>query len=98
MARAINFNPGPATMPLAALERAQRELLSLGDTGISVIEHSHRGKAYSAVHDEALSLVRELLNVPSTHSILLLQGGASSQFAMLPMNLLGADQSADYVI
>lgn len=98
MARAINFNPGPATMPLAALERAQKELLSLGDSGISVIEHSHRGKEYSAVHEEALSLIKELLGVPDTHTVLLLQGGASTQFATIPMNFLTEGKSADYVL
>ncbi len=65
---------------------------------MSVIEHSHRGKAYDAVHQQTLALVRELLKVPDSHEVLLLQGGASLQFAMLPMNFLGKDQSADYVI
>jgi len=94
----MNFNAGPAALPLAALERAQRELVDLEGTGMSVIEHSHRGKAYDAVHKQALSLVRELLAVPDSHEILLLQGGASQQFAWIPMNLLGEGKSADYVI
>jgi len=98
MARVINFNPGPATLPVEALERAQRELLELGDTGASVIEHSHRGKAYEAVHNEAISLVRELLGVSNDYDVLLMQGGASAQFAMVPMNLLKQGQSADYII
>ena len=98
MARIINFNPGPATLPVAALERAQAELLELGDTGMSVIEHSHRGKAYEAVHNEAITLVRELLGVSDDYDVLLLQGGATQQFALVPMNLLKAGQSADYVI
>jgi phosphoserine aminotransferase len=98
MARIMNFNPGPATLPVEALERAQAELLELGDTGMSVIEHSHRGKAYEAVHDEAIGLVRELLAVPAHYDILLLQGGATQQFALVPMNLLRPGQSADYVI
>ncbi|MCB9586316.1 MAG: 3-phosphoserine/phosphohydroxythreonine transaminase [Polyangiaceae bacterium] len=98
MARVINFNAGPAALPLAALERAQAELLDLEGTGMSVIEHSHRGKAYDAVHQQTLALVRELLSVPDTHEVLLLQGGASMQFAMLPMNFLGEGQSADYVV
>ena len=63
MARVMNFNPGPATLPVEALERAQAELLDLGGTGMSVIEHSHRGKAFEAVHNEAIALVRELLGV-----------------------------------
>jgi phosphoserine aminotransferase len=98
MARVMNFNAGPAALPLAALERAQAELSDLGGTGMSVMEHSHRGKAYEAVHNEAIALTRELLSVPETHLILLLQGGASQQFAMVPMNLLPQGKSADYVL
>jgi phosphoserine aminotransferase len=94
----MNFNAGPAALPLAALERAQAELSDLGGTGMSVMEHSHRGKAYEAVHNEAIALTRELLNVPESHLILLLQGGASQQFAMVPMNLLPQGKSADYVL
>jgi phosphoserine aminotransferase len=98
MPRAINFNPGPAALPLPALERAQRELLDLEGTGMSVIEHSHRGKAYEKIHDQALELTRELLSIPNDYEVLLLQGGASLQFAMVPLNLLGPGQSADYVV
>jgi phosphoserine aminotransferase len=98
MERAKNFNAGPAALPRKALERAQAELLDLAGTGMSVMEHSHRGKAYEAVHNEAISLVRELLAVPSQYDILLLQGGASQQFAVVPMNLLPAGKSADYVL
>jgi phosphoserine aminotransferase len=98
MARVMNFNAGPAALPLAALERAQKELVDLAGTGISVMEHSHRGKAYEAVHNEAIGLVRELLAVPENYDILLLQGGASQQFAVVPMNLLPAGKSADYIL
>jgi phosphoserine aminotransferase len=98
MARAINFNAGPAALPAAALERAQKELLDLAGTGMSVMEHSHRGKAYEAVHNEAISLVRELMGVPDSYDVLLLQGGASQQFAVVPMNLLPAGKSADYIL
>src|SRR5690242_2977348 len=98
MARVMNFNAGPAALPLAALERAQAELLDLGGTGMSVIEHSHRGKVYEAVHNEAIALTRELLNVSDDYHVLFLQGGASQQFAVVPMNLLGAGQSADYIV
>jgi phosphoserine aminotransferase len=94
----MNFNAGPAALPLSALERAQKELLDLGGTGMSVMEHSHRGKAYEAVHNEAIGLVRELLAVPENYDILLLQGGASQQFAVIPMNLLPAGKSADYIL
>ena len=98
MTRAINFNAGPAALPQAALERAQRELVDFAGTGMSVMEHSHRGKAYEAVHDEAIALVRKLCAVPDDYHVLFLQGGASQQFAMVPMNLLSAGQSADYVL
>src|SRR5690349_14686414 len=98
MARVMNFNAGPAALPLAALERAQKELLDLAGTGMSVMEHSHRGKAYEAVHNEAIGLVRELLAVPENYDILLLQGGASQQFAVVPMNLLPQGKSADYIL
>ena len=98
MARAHNFNAGPAGLPLPALERAQRELLDFEGTGMSIMEHSHRGKAYEAVHNEAIALTKELCGVPDTHDVLFLQGGASLQFAMVPMNFIPADRSADYVI
>jgi phosphoserine aminotransferase len=98
MTRAINFNAGPAALPLAALERAQRELVDFAGSGMSVMEHSHRGKEYEAVHNEAIALVRELYGVPQGYDVLFLQGGASHQFAMVPMNLLPAGKSADYVI
>jgi phosphoserine aminotransferase len=98
MPRAMNFNPGPATLPLAALERARDELLDFAGTGMSVMEISHRSKEYEAVHDEAGALLRELLGVPATHDILFLQGGASLQFALLPMSFLPPGGSADYIV
>jgi phosphoserine aminotransferase len=96
--RALNFNAGPATLPLSALELARDELVELGGSGMSVLEHSHRGKDYEAVHREAQSLMRELLNVPDTHHILFLQGGASQLFAQVPMNFADAGKTADYVV
>jgi phosphoserine aminotransferase len=98
MHRTMNFNAGPATLPLAALERAREELLDFAGSGMSVMEHSHRGKEYEAVHDEALALLRELLGVPASHEILFLQGGASMQFALVPMSFLPPSGSADYVV
>ena len=98
MARVINFNPGPAALPLGALERAQKELLDIGGSGMSVMEHSHRGKVFEAIHEEALALVKELLAVPDNYDILFLQGGASQQFAVVPMNLLPVGKSADYIL
>jgi len=97
MARAHNFFAGPAVLPLAALERAQRELLDWDGTGTSIMETSHRSKEYDAVHNEAVSLFRELLDIPDNYRIMFLGGGASMQFAMMPMNLLSKNQSADYI-
>ena len=94
----VNFNAGPAGLPRAALERARDELLDFEGTGISIMEHSHRGASYDAVHKEATGLVRELLAVPDSHDILLMQGGASQMFALLPMNFLVDGKSADYVV
>jgi phosphoserine aminotransferase len=98
MARVHNFNAGPAGLPLPALERAQRELIDFEGTGMSIMEHSHRGKAYEGVHNEAISLLRELLGVSEDYHVLFLQGGASQQFAVVPMNLLPAGRSADYIL
>jgi phosphoserine aminotransferase len=96
MSDVFNFSAGPAVLPKSVLEEAQRDLLDISNSGISVLEHSHRGKEYMAIQEEAQANIRELLNVPKGYSVLFLQGGASQQFAVIPMNLLGAGQSADY--
>jgi phosphoserine aminotransferase len=98
MSRTINFNAGPAALPLPALTRARDELLDFAGSGMSVMEHSHRGKEYEGVHDEAIALVRELLGVPSTYEVLLMQGGATALFAEIAMNLLEKGKSAQYLI
>ncbi|MBI2390385.1 MAG: 3-phosphoserine/phosphohydroxythreonine transaminase [Deltaproteobacteria bacterium] len=98
MKRVHNFNAGPSALPLSALELARDELLDFEGSGMSILEHSHRGKEYEKVHDETLGLIRSLMAVPETHDILLLQGGAHQQFAQIPMNLLMPGQSADYVL
>jgi phosphoserine aminotransferase len=98
MARIMNFNAGPAALPLAALERAREELIDFAGSGMSIMEHSHRGKEYEKVHDEAIGLLRELLAVPDGHEILFLQGGASQLFAQIPMNLLAKGAVADHVV
>ncbi len=95
--RPINLGGGPAALPLEALRQAQIDIVDLDDTGMSVVEHSHRDAPYERVHDEALQLLRELLKVPDTHEVLLMQGGARAQFALLPMNFLLPGQKADYV-
>jgi phosphoserine aminotransferase len=96
--RVVNFNPGPAALPLAALERAQREFLDFEGTGMSIMEHSHRGKDYERVHNEAISLLTELMGIPDDYQVLLLQGGATMQFALLPLNFIPAGKSADFVL
>jgi phosphoserine aminotransferase len=95
--RVINFNAGPAALPLAALERAQREFLDFEGTGMSILEHSHRAKDYERVHGEAIALLTELYVIPADYQILFMQGGASMQFAFVPLNLLHPGRSADYV-
>jgi len=97
MARVFNFGAGPAALPVEVLEEAQRELLDFKGSGMSIMEHSHRGKEYDAVHGEAIQNIRTLLALSDDYTVLFIQGGASMQFAMVPMNLLGAGQSADYV-
>jgi phosphoserine aminotransferase len=98
MARVINFSAGPATLPLPALQYANDEFLDHEDTGMSLIEHSHRGAAYAKVHAEAKALFVELLDIPDTHEVLFMQGGATGQFALAPLNLRGPDESADYIM
>jgi phosphoserine aminotransferase len=96
MSRVSNFNAGPAALPLPVLERARDELLEYEGSGMSIMEHSHRGKVYEGVHNEAIALLRELAGVPDTHHVLFMQGGAHAQFALVPMNFLGG-RSADYI-
>jgi len=97
MSRAYNFGAGPSTLPPEVLEEAQRDLVDFKGAGMSIMEMSHRGKEYSAVHDEAVANIRKLMAVPDDYAVLFLQGGASLQFAMVPMNLLGPGQTADYI-
>jgi phosphoserine aminotransferase len=93
-----NFNAGPAVLPKPALEEAQRELLNFNGTGMSVLEISHRSKDFEAVIQEAESLVRELLAVPDGYKVLFLQGGATLQFSMVPMNVVPEGETADYIL
>lgn len=97
MKRVDNFNAGPAALPLPVLERIQHELPDYQGTGMSVMEFSHRSKEYEAIHNGAQARLRKLLGVPSNYRVLFLQGGASLQFAMLPMNFLNQG-SAHYVL
>ena len=97
MDRVYNFAAGPAAMPLEALETAAREMTNYGGTGMSVMEMSHRSKMYLPIYEETVSLVKELMRVPDNYSILLLQGGATQQFAAIPMNLVTGSGRADYI-
>lgn len=96
--RVINFNAGPTGLPLAALKRAQAELLDFEGTGMSIMEHSHRAKDYERVHNQTIALLTELLAIPADYQVLFVQGGASLQFALLPLNFLPQGRSADYVL
>jgi phosphoserine aminotransferase len=96
--RIFNFSAGPAVLPVPVLEEAQRDMLSLPGVGMSVMEISHRSKTFDEIIGQADKSLRELLDIPSNYQILFLQGGASLQFSMVPMNFLPADGSADYVI
>jgi phosphoserine aminotransferase len=95
--RVFNFAAGPATLPLEVLEQARSELLNWHNSGMSVMEISHRSKAFVAVAQEAEGLLRELLGVPSYYKVLFLQGGATGQFAAIPLNLATPEQTVDYI-
>ncbi len=98
MERAYNFNAGPAALPLDVLKEAQAELLNFNGTGMSVMELSHRSKDYEAVHNQAKELLRRLLAIPEDYEVLFVQGGASLQFSMVPMNLLLPEKTANYIL
>ena len=95
--RIYNFSAGPAVMPLPVLEQAQRDLISLPGVGMSVMEISHRSQTFEQLLDTAIADIRALAGVPDNYKILMLQGGATLQFSMVPMNLLAAGASADYI-
>jgi len=96
--RAYNFNAGPSALPLEVLERAQQQLVNFRDSGMSIMEMSHRSAIFDEVHNEAIALLKKLYTIPEDYEILFLQGGASLQFTMVPMNFLQADQKASYVL
>jgi phosphoserine aminotransferase len=95
--RVYNFSAGPAVLPEEVLETAKNEMLDWHGSGMSVMEMSHRGKEFMGIAQNAESDLRELLSIPRNYKVLFLQGGASAQFSMIPMNLLRGKQSADYV-
>ena len=96
--RVYNFNPGPAALPLEVLQQAQAEMLDYKGTGMSVMEISHRSKEFEAIVADTQNDLRELMKIPANYKILFLQGGASLQFAMVPMNFRPAGTSADYIV
>ncbi|MFD1677387.1 3-phosphoserine/phosphohydroxythreonine transaminase [Alicyclobacillus fodiniaquatilis] len=98
MHRIDNFNAGPAALPLPVLEQIQREITDYNYTGMSVFELSHRSDTYESIQAKTEARLRELLSIPDGYRVLFLQGGASLQFAMIPMNFLGRDQTAAYVL
>jgi phosphoserine aminotransferase len=98
MTRAFNFNAGPAAIPLEVLKQAQEQFIDYKGAGMSIMEMSHRSAAYEQVNNETQALLRELLAIPDNYQVLLLQGGASTQFAMLPLNLLRPGKPGAYVM
>jgi phosphoserine aminotransferase len=97
MARVYNFSAGPAVIPQEVLEQAQAELLDWRGSGMSVMEMSHRGKEFMSIAQKAEADLREIMAIPGNYKVLFLQGGASSQFALIPMNLLNGKTTADYI-
>jgi phosphoserine aminotransferase len=95
--RVYNFSPGPATLPVEVLQQASKDVVNFKETGIGLIEMSHRSKEFMAVAENTESLLRELMEIPANYKVLFLQGGASSQFFMIPMNLLGNGKKATYL-
>jgi phosphoserine aminotransferase len=97
MSRVFNFSAGPAALPEEVLKQAQEEMLDCRGSGMSVMEMSHRGKEFSGIAAQAETDLRELMAIPDNYKVLFLQGGASSQFTAIPMNLLRGSQGADYI-
>src|SRR5437763_9594178 len=95
--RVYNFSAGPAVLPLAVLEEIQRDLISLPGVGMSILEISHRSKAFESILAKAEADIRSLAAIPASYKVLFLQGGASLQFSMVPMNLLTPGATADYI-
>ncbi|MCA1061339.1 3-phosphoserine/phosphohydroxythreonine transaminase [Rossellomorea aquimaris] len=97
MKRVYNFSAGPAVLPEPVLKKVQEELLNYGESGMSVMELSHRSAPFQNIIEEAQNLLRELLSIPDDYQVVFMQGGASMQFSMIPLNLLGKGQEADYI-
>ena len=98
MNRVYNFSAGPSMLPLSVLEKAQKDLVCYGESGMSVMEMSHRSADYDVIIKEAEALLREIMEIPDNYKVLFLQGGASTQFAAVPLNLMNKNGKADYVL
>ena len=98
MKRVYNFSAGPSMLPLPVLERAAREMVSYGESGMSVMEMSHRSPVYDEIIKDAERLLREVMNIPDNYKVLFLQGGASTQFSAVPLNLMSKNRKADYIV
>ncbi|MBR5869430.1 MAG: aminotransferase class V-fold PLP-dependent enzyme, partial [Clostridia bacterium] len=98
MNRVFNFSAGPSMLPLTVLEKAASELVCYGDSGMSVMEMSHRSPVYEEIIADAQAKLRTLMNIPDNYKVLFLQGGASTQFASVPLNLLTGSGKADYIV
>ena len=98
MERVYNFSAGPSMLPIEVLNRAANEMLCYGDSGMSVMEMSHRSPVYDEIIKDAERLLRKIMNIPDNYKVLFLQGGASTQFAAVPLNLMNKNKKADYVV
>jgi phosphoserine aminotransferase len=98
MARKVNFNPGPSTLPVAVLEKLQKSIVEFEGAGMSILEMSHRSKEYEAVHQQLKKRFMTIFGIPENYEVIFLGGGATLQFCMIPMNFLDADKTADYII
>ncbi|MFJ7735391.1 3-phosphoserine/phosphohydroxythreonine transaminase [Lysinibacillus sp. NPDC097287] len=96
--RAYNFNAGPSALPVEVLENAQQQLVNFRDSGMSIMEMSHRSAIFDEVHNDAIARLKKLYSIPENYEVLFLQGGASLQFTMIPMNFLQADKQASYIM
>src|SRR6266404_1656089 len=96
--RIFNFSAGPAILPVPVLEEVQRDMLSLPGVGMSILEISHRSKTFDAILANAIDDLRALMGIPSNYKVLFLQGGASLQFSMIPMNFMKPSGKADYIL
>ncbi|MGE0553269.1 MAG: aminotransferase class V-fold PLP-dependent enzyme, partial [Gemmatimonadales bacterium] len=96
--RAHNFNAGPGVLPESVVKQLQQDLWDVGGSGIGILEHSHRGKVFDRIITEAEAAARRLAGIPDNYRVLFIQGGASQQFAMVPMNLLPPGGTADFLV